>query len=115
MVTAYDKKKLNPEAFKDSITKAGMKTIDGLFHATATMDTDSSAFNRLAPELVETQLSLEEEYGISTHTPNVNSVPDLNRDFISGGNGEKITRVLQPGYIEQASGKVIRDAIVETA
>ncbi len=114
-VDAYEVKNSNPQLFREKITNAAMKTIDGLFHADSFSDRGSSFWHSLQPPKFFIEGGLEDDYGIKTYIPNTGQSPDLTREFIASGNGEKITKVLQPGFLDVSSGKVIREAIIETA
>ena len=115
LVEAYDLKGTNPSLLKTKITDVAMKAIDGLFHADSFSEKGSELWHTLQAPRAFIEGGLQDDYGIKTFIPSIGIAPDLSREFIVGGSGEKITKVLQPGFIELSSSRVLREAVIETA
>ena len=76
VVEAYGFIKTEPETFREKITAAGMKTIDGLFHADMFSGKGSTLWHTLQGPRALVEGGLEDEYGIKTHVPYTGQSPD---------------------------------------
>lgn len=114
VVEAYGYKDKDPVRFQKRIKDIGMKRVDGLFHAISFYGSETPLGNRLWGHLKWTESALEDEYDIQTHAPYEGQKPNLLCENIISGSGDEISRVIQPAFIEKSTGKLIREATVET-
>lgn len=113
-VEAYKFYDSDPELFIKKIRNLGMDHITSISRALNFFEKDEYLHTRLDTEKNWSTIALEDEFGIKTEIPRLGEKPDISWQEITHGSGEKISQILQPGFIDKSTGTVIREAMVET-